>query len=148
MIFIAADHAGFDLKNILVKHIRADGHEITDLGANSLDPSDDYPEFAAHVALEVVKDPKNNLGIVICRNGVGVCMTANKFKGARCALSWRKDHAISSRKDDDANILALPADYIRETDALEVTDAWLAAPFSNSDRHNKRLAMLEELGSK
>lgn len=142
MIFIASDHGGFDLKNKIVKHFEEKYHgavSILDLGPSALNPEDDYPLYVKPVIEKVLEDPVNK-GILICKNGVGVCMVANKAEGIRAGLSWNTKHAASSRNDDDTNILCLPADYISEKDAIETVEVWLKTEFGNKERYVRRLA--------
>ncbi len=139
MIYIAADHGGFELKNTLVGHLQTQGYEVVDMGAPVFTQDDDYPDFVIPALKHVQERPTEAVAILLCKNGVGVSMLANKFKGIRCALSWSPDHASSSRVDDNTNVLALPAKYIAADTALKVVDAWLQAEFSNAERHNRRL---------
>src|SRR3989344_5984779 len=111
MIYVSSDHGGLELKNKLVAYLTQKNVEVTDMGPFELDSDDDYPEYVLPV-VEAVLGAKDNKGMLICRNGEGVSMLANKFKGVRAVLSWNSNHAKSSRNDDDTNILALPADYI------------------------------------
>lgn len=140
MIYITSDHGGLELKNYLVKSIS----ELIDLGPTTLDPEDDYPDFIPPL-VDKVLDDKENMGIVICRNGVGVSMTANKFKGIRATLSFSTKHAESSRRDDNTNVLALPSDYISNEEALEIVKTWLTTPFSNKERHVRRVAKVNNI---
>lgn len=144
-VYIASDHGGFVLKNALVKYLSQLGFEVSDLGPASLDPKDDYSMYATTLARAVAGEP-NSKGILLCRNGVGVSITANKIKGVRCALSWDEKHAKSARNDDAANILALPADYLNEEKAKRIVDVFLATPFDSSqERFNRRLSQIAEL---
>ncbi|MBU1132999.1 MAG: RpiB/LacA/LacB family sugar-phosphate isomerase [Patescibacteria group bacterium] len=140
MIYITSDHGGFELKKYIVENIP----ELTDLGPSEFDPEDDYPDFVPPLVDKVLED-KENMGIVICRNGVGVSMAANKFKGIRAALSFNIKHAESSRKDDNSNVLALPSDYISHEEAIEIVKTWLNAPFSNKERHVRRVAKVNNM---
>ena len=140
MIYITSDHGGFDLKKYLTENIP----EITDLGPNKLDPEDDYPDFIPPLAEKVLEN-KENKGIVLFRNGVGVSMAINKYKGIRATLSWNEKHAMSSRNDDNTNVLALPSDYVSKEGALEIVKKWLSTPFSEEDRHVRRVAKVNNL---
>lgn len=144
MIYISSDHRGFELKNYLVKEFSLKGIKISDLGPEILDQSDDYPDYARLVAQKIQEDTENK-GILICANGVGISIAANKFKGVRAALSWNPKHAESSRTDDNSNILVLPADYITKEEALEITQRWLITVFSNEERHLRRLEKVSKL---
>lgn len=138
MIYITSDHGGFELKNKLIQHLEQRGVQIANEGPYEFIGEDDYPDYIIPVIEKVRNNPEDK-AIIICKNGVGVSMLANKFKGIRAALSWNQDHARSSRTDDDTNVLALPASYISEIEAREITDAWLDTPFSNQERHIRRL---------
>jgi len=144
MIYISSDHAGFDLKNYLVTTLTEKGYEITDLGPKDMDPNDDYPDYVKLVAQEVQKDDQSK-GIVICKNGVGASIIANKYKGIRAALSWDPEHAKSSRTDDDSNILSLPSGFITKEQALETVEKWLNTSFSNEERHVRRINKIQEI---
>lgn len=141
-IYIASDHAGYELKNFLVEKLTDGINAVHDLGPVSYNKDDDYPDYAGEVASAVSIIQDHVRGIVICRNGVGVCITANKVKGVRCALSWSPEHAKSAREDDNANILALPADYVSKEKALEIARVFLDTPFGNEERHVRRLAKI------
>lgn len=146
-VYIASDHGGFELKNFLGDELKARGYKVEDLGPTTYNPSDDYPDYAKKVAGAVSSAQDSVTGISICRNGVGVSVVANKFKGIRCALSWNPEHAKSARNDDNANVLALPADYISKEVALETALAFLETPFSNEERHVRRLHKYGDTGS-
>ena len=144
MIYISSDHGGYGLKSYLVSELAKKGVVLTDIGPEKLDMEDDYPEFAALLAVKVTENPENK-GILICRNGVGMSISANKYRGIRAALSWNPDHALSSRRDDDSNVLVLPADYISDEEALKIVDVWLNTPFKGEERFVRRLAKLAAL---
>jgi len=144
MLYIASDHGGFHLKNYLIKFLAEKGIEITDMGAQAFDENDDYPDFVIPVVRKLQENP-NDRAILICRNGVGVSVAANRFKGIRTGLSWNSVHAASSRADDDTNVLALGADYINAIDAEEIVLSWLNTSFSGSERHKRRLEKIEAL---
>jgi len=144
IVYIASDHGGFELKKFLIDELKRLGYSIDDLGPGNYDPNDDYPEYAKKVAEAVSTEQNSKMGIVLCRNGVGVCMVANKFKGVKCALSWNPEHIKSARNDDNANVLALPADYIDNEAALQIALAFLETPFSNEERHVRRLKQVDD----
>ena len=144
MIYISSDHRGFELKNYLISELTSEGLGIIDLGPKEYDPDDDYPKFAKLVARKIQEDPEN-MGVIICGNGVGISIVANKFKGVRVALSWDPEHAKSTRTDDGANVLALPADYISKEEALKIVISWLSTNFSGEDRHIRRLVQISQL---
>ncbi len=144
MIYLGADHRGFELKNKLKEHLVNEGFEVTDLGNDHLDPSDDYVDFAHKVADAVVQDPVNR-GIILCGSGVGVDIVANKVSGVRCALVQDAQRAVQSRQHEDANILALPADILDEEQTYGIARAFLTTEFSGEQRHERRLEKLEEV---
>jgi RpiB/LacA/LacB family sugar-phosphate isomerase len=143
MVYISSDHGGFALKEELKKYFAEKGTPLVDLGPEKLDPTDDFPDFAIPLAERVAENPEN-LGIVLCRNGVGVEVTANKIDGVRAALSWDPKHAASSRRDDNSNVLALPADYLDSKKAIEIVEAWLSTPYAKEPRFERRLRKIEE----
>lgn len=142
MIYLASDHGGFKLKEKIEEHLLSSGKEVVDLGPKKLDPEDDFPDFAIPLAEKVAED-ENNLGIVLCRNGAGVEVAANKVDGVRAVLSWEPKHAASTREDDNANVLALPADYLDEQKAFEVVDTWLSTSYKKAERFDRRLKKIE-----
>ena len=143
-IYLGADHAGFDLKNILKEHLERQGHVVHDLGAHTLNLHDDYPVFAAAVASNV-REHASSFGILICGSAEGVCIAANKFDGIRAGVGFSLASATAMRNDDDANILCLPARLKLIDDPLAIADAFLTTPFSNAARHNRRLAEIDDL---
>lgn len=143
-IFLASDHGGFELKNTLRRYLLASGHEVIDLGPKEYINEDDYPDYFIPAMQEMEKFPYAK-GILICRNGVGASLVANRFKHIRATLSWNAVHAKTSKLDDHTNVLALPADFISENNAKEIVDMWLTTDFSNAERHLRRLKKLEEI---
>ena len=137
IVFIASDHGGFKLKEELIEYLTKKGHNIRDLGPFVLNKEDDYPDFGIPLAEAVVKSKAK--GIVICRNGQGICIAVNKVKGARGVTGFSVKEAKTTRLDDDANILSLPADYLTKGDAKKIANVWLNTKFSNKKRHKRRL---------
>lgn len=137
-VYLASDHGGFELKEKIKEHLIAQGKEVIDLGPTQLNPTDDFPDYAIPLAEKVAAD-EQSLGIVLCRNGAGVEVAANKIDGVRAVLSWDTKHAASTRADDNANVLALPADYIDSQKAFEVVDTWLTTPYQKEERFERRL---------
>lgn len=147
MIYIASDHGGFNFKKLIYDYLMEKNIPVTDLGPYEIDPNDDYPDYVSKLTSKVLENSENK-GILICRNGVGVCMAANRYNGIRCTLSWNPDHTRSTRVDDNSNVLALPGDYISNEEALACVRMWLETPFSNQDRHVRRLEKVDNLNSK
>ena len=141
-IAIGSDHAGFELKQHLVQYLTAQGRDVTDFGPSAPDPTD-YADIAAPLA-EAVVDGQHRLGIVICSNGVGVSIAANKVRGARAALVGDSWSARRAREHTDCNILALGAYVVGSQIAREIVDAFLAAEFEGG-RHARRLGKLAQV---
>lgn len=144
MIFLGADHRGFELKGRLKKRLLDEGYDITDLGNDHLDPQDDYVIFAHKVADAVVNDPANR-GVILCGSGAGVDMVANKVEGIRSALVFDVPRAKQAREHEDANVISLPADTLGEELAWEIVKTFLTTEFSAEERHERRLQEMEEV---
>lgn len=137
---IGSDHAGYGLTRSLVAYLNAQGHEVDDHGTFS-EASTDYPGYA-HAVAEAVASGRAELGIVVCGSGNGVNITANKHHGVRSALAWLPEVAALARQHNDANVLALPARYISEEEALAILTAFLSAHFEGG-RHLRRVEAIE-----
>jgi ribose 5-phosphate isomerase B len=138
---IGSDHAGFKLKNELLVYLLEKGLELQDFGPDSAD-SVDYPDYAHKVA-ESVSTGENDLGILICGSGNGVCITANKHKGIRAALAWEEEIAALARQHNNANVLCVPARFVSKNKAFIIVDAWLDATFEGG-RHQNRVSKIED----
>ena len=145
VIGLATDHGGLDKKELIKKHLAGKaGIELVDYGPVHLDPSDDYPEFAAALCQALVQE-EVHAGILICRSGIGMSIAANRFPGIRAALVEDLAKAKSSRDHNSANVLVTGGDRMSDADMLAIVDTWIAAPFSNADRHVNRLRQIEKL---
>ena len=142
MIAIGSDHGGFELKEAIKKHLDERGLEYKDYGTYSKD-SCDYPTYGKLVA-HAVADGECDRGIIICGTGIGISITANKVKGIRAALCGDCFSAEATRLHNDANILALGARVTAEGLALKIVDTFLDTPFSNDERHLRRIAGIED----
>lgn len=142
MIALASDHAGFELKEAIKKHLVENNYDILDFGTNS-NASVDYPPFA-RMAAEAVAAGECDKGIICCGTGIGVSIVANKVKGIRCALCTNEFTAEMSRKHNDANMMALGARVTDQELALKMVDIWLNTEFEEG-RHKRRVDMIEEL---
>ncbi|QTE30453.1 ribose-5-phosphate isomerase [Pengzhenrongella sicca] len=140
-IHIAADHAGYELKEHLSQHLRAAGHDVVDHGAHGFDADDDYPAFCLAAGEAVVAEP-GSLGVVIGGSGNGEQIAANKVAGVRAALAWSEETARLGRMHNDANVVAIGARMHSPDDALVLVDTFLAEPFSGDARHQRRIAQL------
>ncbi|OJI07104.1 MAG: ribose-5-phosphate isomerase [Candidatus Vogelbacteria bacterium CG22_combo_CG10-13_8_21_14_all_37_9] len=140
IIFLGADHAGFELKSQLKPFLRDLGFEVNDEGAFSYDENDDYPDFVSIVAKQVQSDPDNHRGIVIGGSGQGEAITANRFAKIRAVVYYSSALEIIrlSRLHNNANILSLGARFISLAEAKEALKVWLATDFQNEDRHERR----------
>lgn len=145
MLYVTADHGGYNLKTAIMQYFEEHQIVATDLGPYQFDETDNYPDNVKNLIFHMKADPESK-GIIICRNGVGVSMMCNRFKGFRAALSWQPKHAVSARNDDNTNILALPADYIDTKTAIDTCLAWLSTDFSHEKRHYLRVDEVERYG--
>ncbi|MEI6477836.1 MAG: RpiB/LacA/LacB family sugar-phosphate isomerase [bacterium] len=144
VVYLGSDHGGFAQKARLLEALQADGCEVVDCGGYTPDAGDDYPDFAAKVGEEVSRNSEAR-GILLCRSGEGMEMAANKIKGIRAALAWNTKVAEETRKDNDANVLVMPSDFVSEEETLAMARVFLATEFSNEERHVRRLQKLHAL---
>ena len=144
-IFIGTDHAGFEIKESLVAFLKAQGHEVEDMGAHSFEPLDDYPDFIRPVAKAVARNTESR-GIILGGSGQGEAMCANRVRGARAAVYYGGaiDIAILSREHNDANILSLGARFVDEDEAKEVVRVWLETPFGGEEKHARRISKIDK----
>ncbi len=142
---MAADHGGFELKNAIREHLVHTGHEVEDLGPQVLDSEDDYPIKAYAVATKIIGEEGESRGILVCRSGQGMAMAANRMPGIRAAVAWTAAVAKETREANDSNVLSLAADFIDESQALDIVDVWLGTKFSDAERHSRRIKELEDL---
>ncbi len=135
-IAIGADHAGFEMKSLLISEIEKLGYEVTDFGTDSSD-SVDYPDYV-HPLARTINDGAMDFGVLICGSANGVAMTANKHKNVRAAIAWRKDVSALARQHNDANILCIPARFVNYEQAKEIITTFLSTPFEGG-RHQNRV---------
>ena len=140
-VHVGTDHAGFEFKNALVEHLRAAGHDVVDHGALEYDAEDDYPSFCISAAEAVVAEA-GSLGVVIGGSGNGEQIAANKVRGIRAALAWSVEIAQLAREHNNANVVSVGARMHDEATAFAIVDAFLATPYSNADRHNRRISQI------
>jgi ribose 5-phosphate isomerase B len=141
---IATDHGGFSLKEDLATHLREAGHEVVDAGAYRLNPSDDYPDFVIPLARAVAAG-KVERGVAVCGSGVGASVCANKVPGVRAALIPDHFSARQGVEDDHMNILCIGGRTVGPAVARDIVDAFLAAEFSQAERHLRRLGKVAAL---
>ena len=144
-IYIGSDHAGFALKEKLIEFIKSLNLEIEDKGAFSLEPTDDYPDFIVPVAKEVSND-ENSIGIILGGSGEGEQISANKIDGVRAIEYYggNLDIVKLGREHNNANILSLGARFINEEEAKKAVEVFINTPFSNEERHERRIEKIKE----
>lgn len=140
-VHLGGDHASFALREHLLGHLRAAGHDVVDHGPHVLDPADDYPAFVLPAALAVAAEP-GSLGVVLGGSGNGEQIAANCVPGVRAALAWSLETALLARQHNDATVVAVGARMHALEEATAIVDAFLAEPFSGDERHARRIAML------
>lgn len=141
MIAIGCDHGGLKLKETVIKYLEDKGLEYKDFGTYTAD-SCDYPVFGKAVANSVASG-ESEKGIVICTTGIGISITANKVKGIRCALCSDSLSAKMTRLHNNANVLAMGAGIVGDNLALEIVETFLNTEFSNEERHQRRIDLIE-----
>lgn len=135
-LVIASDHAGYEMKCSLIKHLEQKGYEVTDLGTDSSEPVN-YPDFG-HPLAEAVESGKFPVGISLCGSGNGINMVTNKHRGIRGALCWNEEISAVARKHNDANICSLPARFIDLPTAIKIVDTFLSTDYEGG-RHDIRI---------
>ncbi len=163
MIYLASDHAGFELKEKVKKHLQDSGFDVKDCGAYQFEPTDDYPDFVSKAAENISKDPENSKAIIFGGSGQAEAMVANKFPHVRCALFYAAVAPVEAaditgrrsedpferirltREHNDANILSIGARFVTEENALKAVKFWLEQDFTKEERHLRRLKKVSEL---
>lgn len=141
LIYVDADHRGFNFKKKLVEWLREKDYQVKDLGKDVYNEEDNYSEIAIKLAEKVVKDKTK--GILLCGSGVGVCIASNKVDGARAALCTNEKQARLAREDDDANILCLSAELVDEEKNLEIAQVFLETVFSSEEKYIRRINQIK-----
>lgn len=142
MIYLGADHAGWQLKESLKKHLTKRGVHFTDLGNDFFDPGDDYPDFARTVAKTVAKNGRDR-GVLVCGSGIGMCIAANKIKGIRAFIPLSAKHAQFARRHTNVNVICFGGQYTTESEASKMLAAFLKTDFETAARHTRRLKKIE-----
>lgn len=143
-VFLGADHRGFAIKEKVKEWLIKSEREVVDLGNTVLDANDDYPDFALPVAREVGKS-EGGFGILFCGSGAGMDMVANKVMRIRSALVFDEARARQAREHEDANVLTLPTDILSEEKAINIVKTFLTTPFSNEERHVRRIDKIKKI---
>ena len=139
---MGADHAGYELKAKLIDELKRLGYDPVDVGAPTLDPQDDYPDFARPVA-EAVSRGDVRRGVLTCGSGLGMSFVANRYPHVRAAVVWSPEVAELSRKHNDANILVLPSRFMSDSESLDTLRRWLDTPFEGG-RHERRVEKIDQ----
>jgi ribose 5-phosphate isomerase B len=142
-VAVAADHAGYELKEHLAKFLAAEGHAVFDLGTHDTSPVD-YPDIAL-AAARAILDGKATRAVLICGSGAGACVAANKVRGIRAAIAHDAYTAHQMVEHDDVNILCLGSRVVGTALAEDLTRTFLAAEFTGEERHKRRLAKIEAM---
>ena len=143
-VYLGGDHAGWEMKEAIETVLKADGQTVVDLGNQELNEADDYPDFAQAVAKAVAKDPQS-IGLLTCGSAEGVAIVANKIKGIRAAVLYSPFAAESSRRDDSANVGCIPGRVYSIEEGVAIARLFLQTPFSDAERHLRRLAKIEKI---
>jgi ribose 5-phosphate isomerase B len=141
-IAAGADHAGYAVKQAVVRRLRAQGHEVVDMGTGDAETSVDYPLFAHRVAAAVATGEVER-GVLACGTGLGVCMAANRHRGVRAADCTTPHMAEMARRHNDANVLCLGGRLLSEDEAWAITEVWMATPFDGG-RHVRRVELIDD----
>lgn len=145
-IYLASDHAGFELKEEIKKYLLENNFTIEDMGTHSTE-SVNWVEYGAKAAGKVSQDPKNSKGVLVCGSGIGMSIVSNKFKNIRAALCNDQYAAEMSRRHNNANVLTMGARVIEKDDALSILEVWLKTGYEGG-RHQKRLDYLHDMVEK
>ena len=142
MIYLGADHRGFELKEKMKRWLKSKGWEFTDLGNDKLDTEDNFPDFAVKVAKKI---KKGDFGILFCGSGVGMDLVANRFPNVRCGLGFTPQQIRIAKRDDNINCLSVAADFTTEEEARPVIEMLIETNFSGSDKYLRRLDKIEKI---
>ncbi len=143
-VYLATDHAGFEFKEKIKSFLQEEGFDAQDCGAFSYNKDDDYPDFIVIAARKVAED-KGSFGIVLGKSGAGECIVANKVKGVRAFLGISEKNVLLAREHNDANILSLGSEIVSEQTAKQLIKLFLQTPFSNEERHVRRIEKINKL---
>jgi ribose 5-phosphate isomerase B len=143
-VYLATDHAGFEFKERIKAFLQGKGYGIEDCGAFEYDKNDDYPDFISVAAKKVSENP-GSFGIVLGKSGAGECIVANKIKGIRAVLGVSENNVRLAREHNDANVLSLGSEIVTEEKAKELVELFLNTPFSNEERHKRRIEKIRKI---
>ncbi|MCH8821802.1 RpiB/LacA/LacB family sugar-phosphate isomerase [Patescibacteria group bacterium] len=145
-IYLASDHAGFELKEKIEEFLKSKGYDVEDVGPDSFDKDDDYPDFIYPAAKKVSESPDSK-GIIFGKSGQGEAVVANKVSGIRAMVYYGGDDEIIklSRRHNDSNVLSIGAGFVSDEEALKAVDVWLNTEFSGEGRHIRRIEKIKKL---
>lgn len=143
-IYLATDHAGFELKEDLKKYLKEEGFEIEDCGAFKYDKNDDYPDFIRTAAERVAQNP-GSFAVVFGKSGQGEQIAANKIKGIRAALGFNEENVRLAREHNNANVLSLGFDFVPFEKAKDLIKLFVSTPFTNEERHVRRIDKITKI---
>lgn len=143
MIYLGADHRGYELKESIKKWLKDKGYEYTDLGNDKMDVEDDFPDFALAVVKKIKKD--GDFGILFCGSGVGMDMVANRFPHVRCGLGFTPQQIRIAKRDDNLNCVSIPADFSTENEARSIIEMFLETTFTGGDKYIRRIKKIEKV---
>lgn len=147
MIYLSADHNGYEMKEKIKQHLTQKGVAFEDTGPYCYDKDDDYPDFAYLAAKKIAQNPEHNRGILICGSGVGMALTANKVRGVYCAQVWNKKMARGAREHNGINMLSFGVDYTDQNEILASIEEFLRVPAKTAERHERRFKKVQEIES-
>lgn len=142
MIYLGADHKGFELKEFLKNKLKENNIGFEDLGNFKYDPNDDYSDFAFKVG-EKVAESQDSLGVLICGSGAGMCFSVNKVKGIRGVLGMNLEMVKKAREDDDINVLCLASDFLSQENAWAMLKIFLETQFKNEEKYLRRIKKVD-----
>lgn len=146
-IYLGADHQGYYLKEKVFAYLAKHGYNVEDVGGRELDPADDFPDFAQMAATRIIgDDSKDPRSILICGGGQGMAIAANRFRGIRAVVIWDAYEAKMARRDNDSNVLCLPARILNDDDQAwqGIIETWINTPFAAAARYTRRNAQIDE----
>lgn len=146
-IILGADHGGFQIKENIKVWLEEQGHELIDVGADDLDPQDDYPVFAFAAAKEVAAN-KNAVGVLFCRSGAGMTIAANKVKDIRAVEVFNVISVKHAKQHNNANMIALSADWLKLEEIKEIIQVFLSSEFTGEGRHQRRIDQIKNIENK
>lgn len=146
-LLLAADHAGYEMKEALKIWLKKAGYKVEDLGTESPEPEDDYPDFVLPLARKVHEDPTGTRGIICAGSGEGEAMAANRYKGVRATVYYAHNTEIArlSREHNNSNIFAIGARFVNHDQAKEALSIWLKTDFSDDPKYKRRIDKVENL---